>query len=256
MIYREKISVISNERLTDDIFDLRFYTKDIAKDAKPGQFVNVYSADSSRLLPRPISICEVDGNEMRLVYRRVGEGTKEFSRLQKGDERYVTGPVGKGYDIGHLNGNFQSAALFGGGAGIPPMIELAKRLKIRTDVFLGYRDVLFLNNDFPEKVTVHIATEDGSVGTKGNVMDALRESGITPDVICACGPMPMLKAIKVYSEENGIKTYFSLEERMACGVGACLGCVCKTKETDEHSQVENARVCVDGPVFDAGEVIL
>ncbi len=256
MIYREKITVTSNERLTDDIFDLKFNTKNIAKDAKPGQFINVYSADASRLLPRPISICEVTGDEIRLVYRTVGEGTREFSRLQKGDERFVTGPVGNGYDTDFLNGNFKSAALFGGGAGIPPMVELSKRLDIKTDVFLGYRDVLFLNNDFPENVTVHIATEDGSTGTKGNVMDALRESGVTPDVICACGPMPMLKAIKAYSEEDVIKTYFSLEERMACGVGACLGCVCKTKETDEHSKVDNARICVDGPVFDAEEVIL
>ena len=256
MIYREKVSVISNNSLTEDIFDLRIKTKDISGKVVPGQFINIYCKDNSRLLPRPISICEVNDCEVRLVYRVVGEGTKEISRLKAGDEIFVTGPVGKGYDVDHINKTFKNAALFGGGAGIPPMIELAKRLTLKTDVFLGYRDVLFLNRDFPENVTVHIATEDGSAGTKGNVMDALKGSSVTPDVICACGPMPMLKAINAFASEKGIKTYFSLEERMACGIGACLGCVCKTKKTDDHSKVDNARVCVDGPVFDAGEVIL
>ena len=254
MIYREKVSVIGNIQLTDDIFDLTIKTKDIAKAVIPGQFINLYSSDESRLLPRPISVCEATGDTVRLVYRVVGEGTKEFSTLKSGYEIFVTGPVGNGYDVAFINDNFKSAVLFGGGAGIPPMIELAKRLTIETNVFLGYRDVLFLNEDFPESATVHIATEDGSCGTKGNVMDALAQSKITPEIICACGPMPMLRAIKKYAQENNIKAYFSLEERMACGVGACLGCVCKTVKTDEHSKVENARVCVDGPVFDAEEV--
>ena len=256
MVYREKVSVVGNNSLTEDIFDLKINTKEIAGKIVPGQFINLYCNDKSRLLPRPISICEVNGCEVRLVYRVVGEGTKEISCLKTGDEIFVTGPVGKGYDVDYINETFKNAALFGGGAGIPPMIELAKRLTLKTDVFLGYRDVLFLDRDFPENVTVHIATEDGSAGTKGNVMDALKGSGVTPDVICACGPMPMLKAINAFASENGIKTFFSLEERMACGIGACLGCVCKTKETDAHSKVDNARVCVDGPVFDAEEVIL
>ena len=256
MIYREKVSVISNTALTDDIYDLKIKTENIAKDVVPGQFINLYCNDSSRLLPRPISVCEVNGDEVRLVYRVVGEGTKEFSLLKAGDGLYATGPVGNGYDVEHLNKDFKRAVLFGGGAGIPPMVGLAKRLTIKTDVFLGYRDVLFLNEDFPENVNVYIATENGSTGTKGNVMDAFKATGVEPDLICACGPMPMLKAINAFSSENGIKTYFSLEERMACGIGACLGCVCKTKNTDEHSKVDNARVCVDGPVFDAEEVIL
>ena len=99
-----------------------------------------------------------------------------------------------------------------------------------------------------------MATEDGSVGTKGNVMNTIEENHLQADVIFACGPMPMLRAIKKYAEEKKIKAYISLEEHMACGVGACLGCVVKTKEVDHHSHVHNARICTDGPVFDAEEV--
>ena len=101
---------------------------------------------------------------------------------------------------------------------------------------------------------VHIATDDGSFGTQGTVLDAIREKGLKADLICACGPMPMLKALKAYAAGEGIKAYISLEERMACGVGACLGCVCRTVKKDEHSGVNNARVCVEGPVFDARDV--
>ena len=254
MIYRILVEVTGNFQLTDDIFDIRFKDADIAKSAVPGQFINLYPNDKAHLLPRPISICEVNGDEIRLVYRVVGAGTDEFSRMRQGDRLYVTGPVGNGYDTESFNRNFKEAVLFGGGAGIPPMIELSKRLKIKTSVFVGYRDVLFLHEDFPSNVDVYIATEDGSRGSKGNVLDALKDSGIRGDLICACGPMPMLRAIKKYSEANQIKTFFSLEERMACGIGACLGCVCRTKKVDAHSHVHNARVCVDGPVYDAEEV--
>lgn len=94
-----------------------------------------------------------------------------------------------------------------------------------------------------------MATEDGSVGTKGNVLDAIREQNLTADVIYACGPTPMLRAIKEYAAEKGIKCYISLEEKMACGIGACLACVCQSKDVDHHSNVHNKRICKDGPVF-------
>ena len=102
----------------------------------------------------------------------------------------------------------------------------------------------------------HMATEDGSVGTKGNVLDAIREQNLTADVIYACGPTPMLRAIKEYAAEKGIKCYISLEEKMACGIGACLACVCQSKDVDHHSNVHNKRICKDGPVFLAEEVEL
>lgn len=250
MKFCKNIKILSNKALTDDIYDLRLEAPDITSEAKPGQFVNIYLNDEAHLLPRPISICEANGSELRVVYRVVGAGTQSLSEAKPGDTLDITGPVGNGYDTDMINTSFSQVLLFGGGVGIPPMLELAKRIKVKTDVFLGYRDVLFLDKDFPANVTVHISTEDGSAGTKGNVMDALKESGIKGDCICACGPGPMLRAIKQYAQENSIKAYFSLEEHMACGVGACLGCVCKTKDVDEHSQVKNARVCVDGPVFD------
>ncbi len=121
---------------------------------------------------------------------------------------------------------------------------------------LGYRDKLFLQEEFQQYGDVFVATEDGSSGTKGNVLDAIAENQLKADVIYACGPLPMLRALKQYAAENGITCYVSLEERMACGIGACLGCVCKSKETDAHTNVKNKRICKEGPVFEAGEVDL
>ena len=148
----------------------------------------------------------------------------------------------------------------GGGIGIPPMLQLAKELRKEgkakeITMVAGYRNhQLFLKADMEKYASVYVATEDGSEGTKGNVLDAMAVNHLEADVIMACGPMPMLRAIKRYAGEKGIKAYISLEERMACGVGACLGCVCKTKEKDWHSHVNNTRICTEGPVFDAQDV--
>ena len=111
-------------------------------------------------------------------------------------------------------------------------------------------------DDFKPYADVYAATEDGSSGSKGTVMDAISENNLEGDIIFACGPMPMLRAIKQFAEANQMEAYISLEERMACGVGACLGCVCATKEVDHHSHVKNARICTDGPVYDAKEVMI
>ncbi|MFR0078876.1 MAG: dihydroorotate dehydrogenase electron transfer subunit, partial [Blautia sp.] len=119
---------------------------------------------------------------------------------------------------------------------------------------MGYRDELFLEREFESQGTLYVATEDGSSGTKGNVLDAIRENGVRADVIFACGPALMLRALKAYAQEKGIPCWISMEERMACGIGACLGCVCKSKEVDGHSHVHNKRVCKDGPVFLSTEV--
>ena len=148
--------------------------------------------------------------------------------------------------------------LMGGGIGVPPILELAKQLDFADrQVIAGYRDkATFLKEEFEANGTLYISTEDGSVGTKGNVLDAVRENGLSAEIIYACGPTPMLRAVKQYAEEKHIECYISLEERMACGIGACLGCVCKTKEKDSHSNVNNKRICKDGPVFAAAEVEL
>ena len=146
----------------------------------------------------------------------------------------------------------------GGGIGVPPILELAKQLKnCEKVIILGYRNQeLFLKEDMEKYGTVYSATEDGSVGTKGNVMDVIKEHKLNADLIYTCGPMPMLKAIKRFAMEKQIPAYLSLEERMACGVGACLGCVCKTTHKDGHSHVHNARICTDGPVFLAEDVAI
>ena len=150
----------------------------------------------------------------------------------------------------------------GGGIGIPPMLCLAKELAAKglqkedISVILGYRNDTFLLDEFEEISTVYISSDSGNVGLKGNVLDALKHYNVTGDMIYACGPKPMLRAVQQYSKESGISAQISLEERMACGIGACLACVTKTTEVDEHSQVKNKRICVDGPVFYAEEVEL
>ena len=115
---------------------------------------------------------------------------------------------------------------------------------------------MFLLDEFKKQGEVYIATEDGSVGTKGNVLDAIRENALDAEVIYACGPTPMLRALKNYAAENNIECWISMEEKMACGIGACLACVCKSKEVDGHTNVHNKRVCKEGPVFLAEEVDL
>lgn len=245
--------VVSQVKLTDDIFSMWIQAEEIAAAAKPGQFISVYTKDASKLLPRPISLCEVDRAEgrLRIVYRVVGAGTDEFSGYQAGDDITVMGPLGNGFTL-----KDKKAFLIGGGIGIPPMLELAKSLNCEKQMVLGYRDVLFLNEEFEPYGSVYVATEDGSAGTKGNVIDAIRENGLQADVIYACGPTPMLRALKAYAQEQGIECWLSLEEKMACGIGACLACVCQSKEVDDHSHVHNKRICKDGPVFLAQEVEL
>lgn len=256
MARKEKITakVISQKQIAEQIFDLRLETK-LAKDAHPGQFVAVYPKSESTLLPRPISICEADKDEgmLRLVYRVAGKGTMEFSTCKAGDALDLLGVLGNGFPVDKAKG--KRVFLMGGGIGIPPLLELAKAVDGRKQILLGYRNKdLFLEEDMAKYGNVYVATEDGSVGTKGNVMDIIRAHALQADVIMACGPMPMLRAIKAYAAEEKIEAYISLEERMACGVGACLGCVCKTTRVDAHSHVHNARICTEGPVFEAGEV--
>lgn len=253
---KEKIAakVLKQTEIAPHIYDMWLETK-LAKEAHPGQFVGVYPKDKSTILPRPISICEINEEKtaLRLVYRVAGQGTAEFSSYKEGDEVEVLGILGNGFPL--EEGKGKRVFLMGGGIGIPPILQLAKELEGDKRVLAGYRDnCLFLKEDLDKYARVYVATEDGSVGTKGNVMDAIAENGLEADVIFACGPMPMLRAIKKYAEEKGIPAYISLEEHMACGVGACLGCVVKTKEVDHHSHVHNARICTDGPVFEAKEV--
>ena len=253
---RETVTVVSQEQLADGIFSMWIQTE-AAKTARPGQFISMYTNDGSKLLPRPISICEIDTetSKLRVVYRVTAEktGTEQFSKMKAGDTLPIIGPLGNGFPL--EAGKGKRAFLIGGGIGVPPILELAKQLDCEKQIIMGYRDAdTFLKEQFEENGTVYISTEDGSVGTKGNVMDAIGENGLEADIIYACGPTPMLRAIKQYAEEQGIECYISLEERMACGIGACLACVCQSKEKDHHSNVNNKRICKDGPVFLSTEV--
>lgn len=255
---KETAVVVSQEEIAEGVFSMWLETK-AAEDAKPGQFISMYTNDGSKLLPRPISICEIDkeNGRLRMVYRVTGEntGTEQFSKMKAGDTLPVIGPLGNGFPL--EEGKGKKAFLMGGGIGVPPILELSKQLDCEKQIVVGYRNAdTFLREEFERNGQVYISTEDGSVGTKGNVMDAIRENGLDADIIYACGPTPMLRAIKAYAEEHNITCYISLEERMACGIGACLACVCKTKEKDHHSNVHNKRICKDGPVFLSTEVEL
>lgn len=243
--------IIRQDNIATDIFSMVLSAEAIAREAKPGQFIDLYSADGSRLLPRPISICEIDkaAGTLRIVYRIAGAGTKEFSQLTSEHKIDILGPLGNGFDMRH-----EKAILIGGGIGIPPMLQLAKELDCEKSIVLGFRDEAFLVDEFKPYGTVYMSSDSGTIGVQGTVLDAIREYGIKGDIIYACGPTPMLKAIKEYAHTMGIHAQISMEERMACGIGACLACVCKTKDIDEHSQVKNKRICKDGPVFDAEEV--
>lgn len=251
---KETAVVRSQQEIAPGIFDMWLETS-FAGAAKPGQFICLYPKNQSTLLPRPISVCETDREKglLRIVYRVAGQGTAEFSACREQDKIDLLGVLGNGFPMEAAEG--RKVFLMGGGIGVPPMLELAKRLNADKQIVVGYRDsACFLKEELAQYGRVFVATEDGSVGTKGNVMDAIREAALSADLIFACGPMPMLRAIKAYAKEQGILAYLSLEEHMACGVGACLGCVVKTKKVDAHSHVNNARICTDGPVFEAEEV--
>ena len=245
--------IIRHTSLSDGIFDMTLKAEEIAKEAKAGQFISVYLNNKSKILPRPISICGIDkeAGTLRIVYRTVGDGTKELSDYKEGEMVKILGPLGNGFTQ-----KDKKAILIGGGIGIPPMLELMKQLDCDKTAVLGYRDSdMFLKDEFEAVGDVVISTEDGSFGTKGNVIDAIKEQGVEGSIIYACGPTPMLRGIKAYAEEMGIEAQISMEERMACGIGACLGCICKTKEKGHHTNVNNTRICKDGPVFDAKEVV-
>ena len=240
--------IIRHTSLSDGIFDMTLKAEEIAKEAKAGQFISVYLNNKSKILPRPISICGIDkeAGTLRIVYRTVGDGTKELSDYKEGEMVKILGPLGNGFTQ-----KDKKAILIGGGIGIPPMLELMKQLDCDKTAVLGYRDSdMFLKDEFEAVGDVVISTEDGSFGTKGNVIDAIKEQGVEGSIIYACGPTPMLRGIKAYAEEMGIEAQISMEERMACGsVHVLRACASQRKRMRTAMCTTNVSVKTDRYFF-------
>ena len=217
--------VLLNEMIEKDVYKMVIRQEEAAKSAAPGQFVNLYTKSESMLLPRPISICEIGTDTLTLVYGVVGKGTKEFSSYNVGDAIKLTTALGNGF----TPADAKVHVLVGGGIGVPLRLEE-----------LG--------------VKVYVATDSGAHGFKGNVVELMEEKGLVGDYYYSCGPKPMLRALAAFCEAKGKPVQVSLEERMGCGYGACVGCVCKTKAANEVGY-EQQKVCKDGPVFLGSEVV-
>ena len=246
----EQGMILKNECYVDNIYDMILLAPEVANLAKPGQFINVYTGKGEMLLPRPISLCEIDKKEgtLRLLYQAIGKGTQYFSTLQKGNTLKILGALGNGFSI---NPEHQQHILIGGGIGVPPMLELAKTLQGNITVFIGAKSKPILVDEFQKiGATVFVATDDGSYGLHGTVLDALKQEQPKGDMIYACGPKVMLKAVFEWANQMPIQV--SMEERMACGIGACVGCAIKIKKGNDW---ENLKVCKDGPVFWGNEIL-
>ena len=245
-----KCMVFACVRLNKTCYDMRILSPKICASAVPGQFVHVRCGD--KLLRRPISICDADGDTFRIVFEVRGEGTRWLSERKMGDVLDVLGPLGRGFDV-----SGERILVAGGGIGVPPLLFAAKRAN-EAHAVLGFRtaSAVILPGDFNECcAAVQITTDDGSIGRPGYADAAVRSKlgAISFDRVLACGPKPMLRAVARVCAEAGVPLQVSLEERMACGVGACLGCACKL-EGPEGSW-HYGHVCSDGPVFNAEEVV-
>ncbi len=235
--------IVSNRLIAKNTYEC-VLSGDTGDITAAGQFVNLKL--DGFYLRRPISVANVDGDLLTIVYKVVGDGTEKMSKMEVGEEILTLTGLGNGYD---LSGDFQKPLLIGGGAGVPPMYYLARKLvaagKVPT-VIMGYgsKDEVFYKEEFLALgATVYVTTVDGSAGIRGFVTDAI--SGIDYDCFFTCGPEPMLKAVYDNTATSG---QFSFEERMGCGFGACMGCTCETKYGKK-------RICRDGPVLVKEEII-
>lgn len=252
MYKQSKYLITEKKAIAKDIFDLTVYCPEIAELAVPGQFVQ--AAADGFFLRRPISICDIDkkNSTIRLVFEVRGKGTQKLSELNADSLIDIIAPLGHGFTVLPE----KKAVCIGGGIGTPPMLGIAKEYGNRAQVICGFRTagMAVLQDDFKQAgCSVSLCTDDGTAGIHGFVTEPLktRLENDKPDIIYACGPEAMLKNVVKLAQEYGVRTEVSLEQRMACGVGACLVCVCRTvcdgQEIFKH-------VCKDGPVFDAEEV--
>ena len=236
-------TILENKPLTDLVWKMRLQA-DTSAITAPGRFVNLKL--DGLYLRRPISICDWDETSLTLIYKVVGTGTQQMTRLQPGAVVDVLTNLGNGYDTAKSG---DAPLLIGGGVGVPPMYGLAKRLAAegkQVTVILGFntKNEIFYEEEFKALgVAVHVTTADGSYGTKGFVTDVMKD--LSYSYFFTCGPMPMFKAIEKVAATSG---QYSFEERMGCGFGACMGCTCKTK-------YGNKRICKDGPVLEREEIV-
>lgn len=235
-------TVTGNRELAPGVWEMSL-AGDTSPITAPGQFINIKL--DGFFLRRPISVCDWDGQGLTIIYKVVGKGTAAMRAMQPGQELDVLSGLGNGFDVTKCG---QRTVVIGGGAGVPPMYGLAKRLLAAgkaPSAVLGFNteSEIFYEDQFRKLgIETVVTTVDGSYGQKGFVTDALPENY---DYFCACGPLPMLKAVYNASSTSGL---LSFEERMGCGFGACMGCSCKTK-------YGNKRICKDGPVLEKEEII-
>ena len=246
--------ITKKDAVARNIYSFEISCPEVADAASPGQFVHIRA--NGFTLRRPISICGINKvkGTLRIVFEIRGEGTAEIAKLNKGDLIDMLAPLGHGFTT---DSNFKKVMLIGGGIGTPPMLPLAQFYGSKAVVISGFRNysAAILQEDFRSAgAETILCTDDGSAGIHGLVTvpfaELAEKGGI--DAVYACGPLPMLKGISGICKENNIFCQISLEERMACGIGACLGCACRTLKNDEEYF---AHVCKDGPVFNAEEVL-
>ncbi len=252
---KELVSTVKEvKRIADNTYSLTVTLPESAGEIKGGQFLNIATGDGSRLLKRPFGIVKAEGNDITVCFQLKGEGTVALSNAKAGDKLAVLLPLGNGFDIPESAKNI---VIIGGGVGIFPLVPVIcgnKNKKFYSYIGFRNKNCACLLDEFEKSEKLTVVTDDGSLGKKNNAVNAYFEeiNEVPADLIIACGPPVMLKALKNKLKENNIKTpcLVSLEERMGCGIGACLVCVCK------KSDGGNARVCKDGPVFDINEVNL
>ncbi|OCM99996.1 oxidoreductase [Clostridium sp. W14A] len=242
--------ILKKAEIAPGFFDVTVSCPEAARSARAGQFAQFLVP--GKTLRRPISICGIDrtSGTLRFVFQVRGEGTRALSLLNPGEPVNLLAPLGNGFDLGDTS---RRALFVGGGIGVPPLLEAAKPFGKNAVLAAGFRsrDAVILKDDFESTgCETRIATDDGSFGRRGLVLDLIGDLAF--DVVFACGPKPMLRAIAKLAAERGVPCYVSMEERMACGIGACLGCAVKLRgENGDYF----GHVCKDGPVFDAETVV-
>ncbi|CRK80550.1 dihydroorotate dehydrogenase electron transfer subunit [Neobacillus massiliamazoniensis] len=251
MIRKELCKIISQNEIAEDIYELTVEAKLVNEISEPGQFVHIRVSNRDPLLRRPISISSYDKElgQFTMIYRAEGIGTSQLAQLEDGMELDILGPLGNGFPVNEVKAG-ETALLVGGGIGVPPLYELSDQLTtkgVKVIHILGFqtKSAVFYEQEFLKNGETYITTVDGSYGSKGFVTDVMKDLAF--DCIYTCGPTPMLRAIEGMFADK--KVFLSLEERMGCGVGACFACVCKSGDSYK-------KVCSDGPVFRAGEVLI